>query len=76
MRIDKRHLLGHKIHVSIIFKVFVELDNVRVVLMQTKDADESKCIKLRNYYCEKDGDTQSKEKEQYISKSHRICHTA
>ena len=51
-----RHLLGHEIHVCLIFEVFVELDNVRVVLLETKDADENKCIKFRNYYCEKDGD--------------------
>ena len=57
VRIDMRHLLGHEIHVYFIFEVFVELDNVRVVLlMQRKDADENKCIKFRNYYCEKDGD--------------------
>ena len=69
-----RHLLGHEIHVCFIFEVFVELDNVRVVLlMQTKDTDESKCIKFRNYYCEKESDINRWQKEQEITKLLHPC---
>ena len=78
VRIDMRHLLGHEIHVCLIFEVFVELDNVRVVLLETKDADENKCIKFRNYYCEKDSDKIDGEgtRHKQVAVTKQLCHAA
>lgn len=49
VRMIKRHLLSYKVHICIVFKVFVEFDHVGVVLICTKETDKaSTCGKKSN----------------------------